>query len=138
MKTLRLLVAVELGLMVASTVLELLLEPYLPEPLRTYVGQIGDEAITALDLVLGLVAFGTFAFMVVASVAVWRMSRGARELFALSRGLAVVVTALLGPYVHAGPAVALETAAPLVAGIILGILYFGQRPEELRARVKTP
>jgi len=96
----------------------------LPFLLKEYAAAEAARPATPADSVVGwltlLWAVGSF----VASVGVFALRRWARPFFLAMALLGCILQALLEPSVTTGWSVAAETAAQVVVGVTLGVLYF--------------
>lgn len=124
-KTLRILVLIEIALTISSLVVDFYMQQFLPDLLRAYLRQTKATEITSLEWTVLAIGLGMVSLNTVAWIALWRFSRHARLLYTCAWAVSLPLQLMLGPYVRSGTAEALEVAAVLTAGMILGILYFG-------------
>jgi cellobiose-specific phosphotransferase system component IIC len=123
-RTLRILVLTEIALTISSLVVDFYMQQFLPDLLQAYLRQTKAVEITSLEWTVLAISLGIIALMIVAWIALWRFSRHARLLYTCAWAVSLPLTIMWGPYVRSGTAEALEVAAVLTAGMILGILYF--------------
>ena len=123
-RTLRVLVLVEIALGLSSIAADLVMDRFLPEPLRAYLADVQAAELTRTDLLVIAAGMLLLPLLITAWVAIWRLSPRARLLYSLSYGLSLPLTVAMGPSVRSGVGVALESATLIVGGLILGILYF--------------
>jgi len=98
--------------------------PRLPFLLQEYAAAEAARPATVADAMVGwltlLWAIGSLA----ASVGVFALRRWARPLFLVMALLGCVLQALLEPSVTTGWSVAAETAAQVLVGVSIGVVYF--------------
>jgi hypothetical protein len=96
----------------------------LPFLLQEYAAAEAIRPATATDAVIGWLTLLWGIGSLVASVGVFALRRWARPLFLVMALLGCVLQALLEPSVTTGWSVAAETAAQVLVGVTLGVLYF--------------
>jgi hypothetical protein len=96
----------------------------LPFLLQAYAALEAARAPSAADAAIGWLALLWAVGSLAASVGVFRLRRRARPLFLAMAILGCALQALLEPSVTTGWSVAAETAAQLLVGVTLGVLYF--------------
>lgn len=96
----------------------------LPFLLQEYAAAEAARPITGLDQVVGWLTLVWGVGSVIASVGVFALRRWARPVFLAMALLGCVLQALLEPSVTTGWSVAAETAAQVLVGATLGVLYF--------------
>jgi Flp pilus assembly pilin Flp len=124
-RTLRILVMTEIVLGIGGIICEIYTQQFLPNLLQAHLKQTQQADLTAIEWAVLAVGLGLIALLIVAWIALWRLSRHARLLYTFACAIALPLTIFLGPYVRSGIAEAIEQANVLTAGMILGILYFG-------------
>ena len=121
---LRHLVFWQWGLAFLSIVVFQLEAKDLPFLLQEYAAQRDLAAPTAGDQLIGWYALVWIVGSVVASVGVFLLQRWARLLFLAMAALGCVLQAFLEPSVSTAWSATAETAAQVVVGITIGVLYF--------------
>lgn len=124
-KNIRILVVTEVILLACGFIAAISTERFLPDILQTYIRQTAAAKYTALQLISLPISLVLLLLMVIAWISVWRFSRHARLLYTLYCAVLLPYTVISGPYVCSGAAMAFSVADTLIAGMILGILYFG-------------
>jgi acyl dehydratase len=96
----------------------------LPFLLREYAAAEAVRPPTVADSAIGWLTLLWAIGSLVASTGVFALRRWARPLFLAMALLGCVLQALLEPSVTTGWSVAAETAAQVVVGVTLGVVYF--------------
>jgi hypothetical protein len=96
----------------------------LPFLLQEYAAAEAARPPTAADAIVGWLTLLWAVGSLAASVGVFALRRWARPLFLAMALLGCVLQALLEPSVTTGWSVAAETAAQVVVGVTLGVVYF--------------
>ena len=122
-KTLKILIVIEIGLIIASIASEFALESFLPGELRNYLER-ADEHVSFIKLTSAGLLLLVLVLFIVAWIQMWRLKRNGRILYAVAWGCSLPLMIPLGPYVQSGFTYALDVLSALVSGIILGIAYF--------------
>ena len=109
-------------------------EPFLPDRLRAYVEEQTEAPLTRRDWILLPLDLLILPLIVVAWLGLWRAWRGSRRLYTFLWAFSLPLLLFHPPDVASGVSRVVETAAGLVGGFILGLLYFS----ELRRRYEQP
>jgi magnesium-transporting ATPase (P-type) len=96
-----------------------------PEALRAYDQSRADPP--TFEIIIGLLFI---VLTIVTAVGLYRFWRPARPLYLMSMGLAILVSPALPPEVLGGGQAALMTAAAMVAGVMVGLMYFSPVAQE--------
>lgn len=96
----------------------------LPFLLQEYAAAEAARPATATDAVIGWLTLLWGVGSLVASIGVFSLRRWARPCFLAMALLGCVLQALLEPSVTTGWSVAAETAAQVLVGVTIGVLYF--------------
>lgn len=96
----------------------------LPFLLQEYASYQAVRPATTADAVVGWLTLLWGVGSLVASVGVFALRRWARPLFLVMALLGCVLQALLEPSVTTGWSVAAETAAQVLVGVTIGLVYF--------------
>ena len=130
-RTLRVLIVLEISLMIFWTVADLYFESDLPAPLREFLAEDRERPWSAVQIgvpVLFLIA------LVTAWVGLWRLRPWARTLYSATTVLGFLTTPIFGPYVTHGFAQALSEACTMVGGMTLALIWFSSLASQFRAR----
>ena len=96
----------------------------LPFLLQEYAAAEAVRPATMADAVVGWLTLLWAVGSLVASVGVFALRRWARPFFLVMALLGCVLQALLEPSVTTGWSVAAETAAQVLVGVTIGVVYF--------------
>jgi hypothetical protein len=111
-------------LALASVLLFRLEAPGLPPLLSEYATATAMEPATTRDLVVAAFAGAWIAASFVASVGVFLLAHWARSAYVVLAVLGCVLIGLLEPSVTSPLSAVAETAAQLVVGLVLGLVFF--------------
>ena len=112
-------------LLAALSILVFQLEvAHLPEPLQIYAALEAAREPSAADAAIGWLTLLWSLGSLAASLGVFLLRRAARSLFLAMAVLGCALQALLEPSVTTAWSVAAETAAQLLVGVTIGVLYF--------------
>ena len=130
-RVLRILILTEAALLVMSLVAHFLLVRFLPDALRAYEEQTWESELATADLVLTPLIAAAFLLHVAGWILIWKRSTIARLIYTTSWAALSLIAPLLGSVVSTGIGSAIDTAATLTGGMILGVLYFGEKSARL-------
>lgn len=136
---LRLCVALELALIVISIVLSMVLQPFLPEPLRAWIAE-NEQQIRPADLMLFVLFIPLLIALVVASVGLLLLKRWAAWLYLYVNVLGLLLVPFMGPTVEHAVAEMFSEAATMLGGVVLALAFFSDaiRSDELRRPPPCP
>ena len=100
--------------------------PFLPEALQQFERDSAASTLSLRDLLLLCFAVPLLIFSIVVYVALWCGWRSGRRLYTISLVLSIPLCLMLGPQVESALLYTFEGVAWLVAGLILGLLYFSE------------
>jgi len=120
---LRLLIVAEILLGGLGAALDIALEPRLPEPLRSYLAA-DSESWSTTDNIMLCIGIPTLIATIVSWIGLWRLWPSARPIYLYSCVAGVLLVAFLGPSVSSAVGTMFSEGAMLVAGFILGLIYF--------------
>jgi predicted Abi (CAAX) family protease len=123
---------------IASAVLEAVLIPTLPEPLAVYAVQDATREITSGMWVSILAGSAALILMLWGSVELWRLKDRGRPVFLFGVVGTIVATPFYGPVIFTSAGMLLFCVSELLAGVILGGVYFGFGSSARNARPATP
>ena len=130
-------ILLEITLAVALMLIGVVGEPFLPEPLRAYVEAQSDAALTPRELILLPLDLLVLALAVTAWVGLWRGWRKSRRLYTAVSALTLPLLLFHPADVASGVSNFLEATAAMVAGVILGLLYFSELRHRYEDRPKA-
>lgn len=120
---LRLCVALELALIVISIVLSMVLQPFLPEPLRAWLAQ-NEQQLRPADLALFALFVPLLIALVVASVGLLLLKRWAAWLYLYVNVLGLLLVPFTGPTVEHAVAETFSEAGTMLGGVVLALAFF--------------
>ena len=122
--TLRWLLVVNILFSIFSIAVSFLQTPFLPELLQQFERESVASPLRLHDVLFLCFAFPSLIFSIVVYIALWRGWRSGRRLYAISLVIAIPLCLMLGPRVESALLYTTEAAGCVIAGLILGLLYF--------------
>ena len=122
----RALIAVEVGLTLASLIASVALRRTLPAPLQAYLQADDDAPARALAIAAAVGVALVMALMVTAWIGLWRFWKVAPPLLLASWIGVGAVTLLAGPTVQTAAETVIYTAWSVVAGVLLSMSFFSE------------
>ncbi len=127
-RVLRLALVFQWLLALASVVLFRVEQSRLPDVLREYGATQGGSTSLSAELV-GWYALFWLAGSLVATAGAFLLKPWSRPLFLVMAVLGIALTGLLEPSITSPGSAAAETAAQILVGVILGLVYFSPLKE---------
>jgi len=125
-RRLRALIALEVGLTLASLVASVALRRTLPAPLQAYLNADEDAPARAVEIAGAVGVALVMAMMVTARIGLWRFWKVAPPLLLASWIGVGAVTLLAGPTVQTAAETVIYTAWAVVAGVLLSMSFFSE------------
>jgi|SRR3954453_12099893 hypothetical protein len=122
----RALIAVEVGLTIASLVASVTLRRTLPDPLQAYLRLDDDAPARASQIVAAVGVAIVMAAMVTSWVGLWRFWKIGPPLLLASWIGVGVVTLFAGPTVQTAAETAIYTAWAVVGGVLLSMSFLSE------------
>ena len=122
--TLRWLVIVALLLGAFAIAVGFLQTPFLPEALQQFERDRSASTLPLRDVLFLCFGIPLLIFSIVAYVALWRGWSNGRRLYTIVSVLSIPLCLMVGPQVESALLYTLTGAGWVVAGLILGLLYF--------------
>jgi hypothetical protein len=126
---LKLLLCMEVLFIICTIALGIFDDSLLPEQLRDYEASVANAPHTLIGGIVVAVDMVLLATALTATIGLFLSWRPARALFLWTRIAVVVSSPLQGPNVESGWENLFDGAAVLVAGVIIGMLYYSQLRE---------
>jgi hypothetical protein len=120
----RALIALEVGLTIASLIASVALHRTLPAPLQAYLRGEDDAPARASEIAAAVGVAIVMAMMLTAWIGLWRFWRIAPPLLLASWIGVGAATLLAGPTVQTAVETVIYTAWSVVAGLLLSMSYF--------------
>src|SRR4029079_147005 len=120
------LIALEVGLTLASLVASVALRRTLPAPLQAYLNADEDAPARAVEIAEAVGVALVMAMMVTAWLGLWRFWKVAPPLLLASWIGVGAVTLLAGPTVQTAAETVIYTAWSVVAGVLLSMSFFSE------------
>jgi len=133
-RVLRMLIITDIVLTVLLIISELALQSTLPAPLRKWLDDWGEPSLSPIQMLVLALFLVTISVGMIAWIALYNFWKYGPPLYVAAWILSVIGTALSGPSVMTSAGATLELLETVVAGMILGIVYFS----DLRARFGAP
>jgi hypothetical protein len=132
------LLCIEAAFIIGSIVSGVVGEAHLPQQLQNYQATIGDLPHTLVEWVGLAVYLLLLPTALTATIGLFFSWRPARPLYLWTRIIVVILSAVQGPSVAPALAEMFDEAAVLVAGVVIGMLYFSQVRELYDKPVQPP
>jgi hypothetical protein len=126
---LKLLLCMEAVFVICTLVMALFSDYFLPEQLRDYEASVGASPHTLVDWIDLVVYMMLLPTALTATIGLFLSWRPARALYLWTRIAVVAISPLEGANVEPGWADLFDGAAILVAGVIIGMLYYSRLRE---------
>ena len=126
LRSIRILVIVQIGTLLAGIVAGLALEGTLPEPLRSWLEEDDAAPMTGPRIAWVVAATMLLALLAAAWIHLWNARRHARLLYTAATAAGFLLTAVGGPVVMTGVESAVGALEGIASGLMLGILYFSE------------
>lgn len=133
-RTLRVLMSVELMAGVLSLIADWLTASWMPFELQVYRASEDGRAWTIVDWAMAVAWAVLLVVALVSFVAVWRLKPWGRTLYTYSTIGFFVLLAFGGPLVSHSVVYTLDTIGGTAAGMILGLLWFSTLSETFDRR----
>jgi hypothetical protein len=114
---------------ICTLVIAIFSDHFLPERLRDYEASVAAAPPTLMGSIGGAVYMILLPTALTATIGLFLGWRRARALFLWTRIAVVAISPLQGTNVEPGWAALFDAAAVLVAGVIIGMLYYSQLGE---------
>jgi len=126
---LKVLLCMEALFVICNAALVIFGDSLLPEQLRAYEASVANAPQTLMGLIVVVVGMVLIATALTATIGLFLTWRPSRALYLWTRIALVVLSPLNGPNVESGWADLFDGTATLVAGVIIGMLYYSQLRE---------
>ncbi|HEY3204293.1 MAG TPA: hypothetical protein VGL03_11590 [Thermoanaerobaculia bacterium] len=136
-KILGVLILADLAVTVSALVLDRVLEPFLPPPLRAYATAHSVERLRAEDW-RSVLWIAVLVGTVLAWVGLLNLLKAARPLYVASWVGYLVLVASRGPTVSSPVGYALDLVIALVGGMIVAVVYFSELGARFRSIRRAP
>jgi hypothetical protein len=123
-RMLRILVAAEIGLVLANIASAFLLKDSLPEILQQYLMSEAARTSTAFDYLKSAIFLPAFVLLISGWIGLWKLKPWARFAYPLSWILSVLSVPMFGPAVMHGIEFMFDDLATLAAGMTLALIWF--------------
>jgi hypothetical protein len=125
-QTLHWLIAIEICLILVSYKLYWSGLSYagIDQPLLDWIFAQGEKDLTTQEIILGLLGFSSIPILIFSWIWLWSLRPYSRIIYVITSIPGFVLLPLTGPHVSNGWPDIFEGLASIVAGMIIGALYF--------------